>query len=149
MKTLSMLAILATLLILALKQPEQSFQEASAEAWGKAIGMISSMETENEIALIEEAIPSILEPDNDQKNNVSNVWVIPHSTQEPGLESDAAPVIGVVTEEFSALPPISVDDVDLGEGSYVATEDAQSADTDYAEISRLYEESARLLAESK
>ena len=169
MRTLSLLAILATLLILAFKSPEQSFRDAAIEAGTKALNAASSTATGNETALkekvktlaLDEKVRALRErikrlnesfgkdaqkTDGNRENITSEGWVMPRSTLEPGPSPEPTPVDNVKTAELSALPPIAAGDAASGETASVIYGRAENADADYGELNRLYEESARLLA---
>ena len=160
MKTLSLLAILVTLLILAFKQPGKSFQDAAVDAGAKALDVISSTATVNEAALKEKAktlafdekfralrerVEGDQNPNNVQEGDASKVWVMPSSTLDPGPAPNAMPVDDVNTAEIPSLPMNPVYDVASGEVATVISEETEIAEVDYNELSRLYEESARLL----
>jgi hypothetical protein len=163
MRTLSLLTILATLLILALKAPEQSFRDAAIEAGAKALDIISSPATKNETALKEKVKTFALDEKvralrkrvkrlkesfgkDARKSSASEGWVMPHPTLEPGPTPSPVPVADVNTAELPSLPTVSDGDVTVGETASVISDGAKTADADYGELSRLYEESARLLA---
>lgn len=169
MRTLFLLGIFATLLILAFKAPEQSFQDAAIKVGAKAIDIASSPATKNKAALKEkmkslaldkkvlalrERVKRLKESfgkdaqkmNGGRKNNDSEGWVMPNSTLEPGPAPSPAPVDYVNTAELSSLPTVSVGDVASGETASVISDGAENADADYGELNRLYEESSRLLA---